>query len=140
VAINLGTPEGGAPGLADQQLTPHRLVLLSRSATQRAQESAALTAPASFAGATSIAYRLARVAAGDAVATLTLHGAQSWDLAAGHALLLGAGGVLLDQDGHPVRYANDGSGMVSACFGGAPAAARELASRTEAWARAAQER
>jgi myo-inositol-1(or 4)-monophosphatase len=83
---------------------------------------------------TSIAYRLARVAAGDAVATLTLHGAQSWDIAGGHALLLGAGGELYDEGGSPVRYRANGEGAVKACFGGAPAAALELVTRRSAWA------
>ncbi|NBS95786.1 MAG: hypothetical protein EBT08_06480 [Betaproteobacteria bacterium] len=85
---------------------------------------------------TSIAYRLALVAAGDAVATLTLHGVQSWDIAAGHALLLGAGGDLYDDNGLPVRYGVDGAAEVRACFGGAPAAALELASRKAAWIKA----
>ena len=120
--------------LADQKLAPGSQVLLSNSATQRAEASAALVAPASFIPMTSIAYRLARVAAGDAVATLTLHGAQSWDIAGGHALLLGAGGELYDEGGSPVRYRANGEGAVKACFGGAPAAALELVTRRSAWA------
>ena len=120
--------------LADQKLAPGSQVLLSNSATQRAEASAALVAPASFIPMTSIAYRLARVAAGDAVATLTLHGAQSWAIAGGHALLLGAGGELYDEGGSPVRYRANGEGAVKACFGGAPAAALELVTRRSAWA------
>jgi myo-inositol-1(or 4)-monophosphatase len=129
-----------APGLAwsfaDQKLVLGSQVLLSTSSTQRPEASAALVAPANFTPMTSIAYRLARVAAGDAVATLTLHGAQSWDIAAGHALLLGAGGELYDDSGLPVRYDANGAGRVRACFGGAPAAALELVSRKSAWAAA----
>lgn len=119
--------------LADQTLAPGSHVLMSTSATQRSEASAALVAPASFIPMTSIAYRLARVAAGDAVATLTLHGAQSWDIAAGHALLLGAGGELYDESASPVRYGANGEGAVRACFGGAPAAALELVTRRSAW-------
>ena len=131
-----GIPVDHALGLAlaDQKLAPGSQVLLSNSATQRAEASAALVAPASFIPMTSIAYRLARVAAGDAVATLTLHGAQSWDIAGGHALLLGAGGELYDEGGSPVRYRANGEGAVKACFGGAPAAALELVTRRSAWA------
>jgi len=124
---------GPAPPLADQKLVRGCQVLLSTSASQRPEASAALVAPANFIPMTSIAYRLARVAAGDAVATLTLHGAQAWDIAAGHALLLGAGGELYDEIGSPVRYGANGEGKVEACFGGAPAAALELVSRKSAW-------
>lgn len=120
--------------LAGQQLVSGNQVLMSTSAKQRPKASAALVAPAQFVPMTSIAYRLARVAAGDAVATLTLHGAQSWDIAAGHALLLGAGGELYDERGLPVRYDVSGEGEVGACFGGAPAAALELVTRQSAWA------
>jgi myo-inositol-1(or 4)-monophosphatase len=119
--------------LQDLPLHPGARVLLSSSAARRPTTSAALVAPAQFVAMTSIAYRLARVAAGDAVATLTLHGAQSWDIAAGHALLRGAGGILLDDAAQPIRYAADGIGAVRACFGGTPKAARELALRKEAW-------
>ena len=119
--------------LADQKLAPGSHVLMSTSASQRSEASAALVAPANFIPMTSIAYRLARVAAGDAVATLTLHGAQSWDIAAGHALLLGAGGELYDECGIPVRYGVSGEDAVGACFGGAPQAARDLAARKSAW-------
>jgi fructose-1,6-bisphosphatase/inositol monophosphatase family enzyme len=127
---------GLAQSLADQRLVSGSCVLISTSASQQPKASAALVAPANFTPMTSIAYRLARVAAGDAVATLTLHGAQSWDIAAGHALLLGAGGELYDESGLPVRYDANGAGQVRACFGGAPAAALELVSRKSAWAAA----
>jgi len=122
-----------AASLAGQYLVSGSRVLLSTSASQRPEASEALVAPAQFLPMTSIAYRLARVAAGDAVATLTLHGAKSWDIAAGHALLLGAGGELYDESGRPVQYSINGDGEVKACFGGAPAAAIELASRKSAW-------
>ena len=122
-----------APALADRKLAPGSHVLMSTSASQRSEASAALVAPANFIPMTSIAYRLARVAAGDAVATLTLHGARSWDIAAGHALLLGAGGELYDESGSPVCYGSHGEGRVKACFGGAPSAALELVSRKAAW-------
>jgi 3'-phosphoadenosine 5'-phosphosulfate (PAPS) 3'-phosphatase len=127
---------GFVQSLADQRLVSGSYVLISTSASQRPEASAALVATANFIPMTSIAYRLARVAAGDAVATLTLHGAQAWDIAAGHALLLGAGGELYDEIGSPVRYGANGEGEVQACFGGAPAAALELVSRKSAWAEA----
>ena len=78
----------------------------------------------------SIAYRLARVAAGDGVATVSLSAPGGIDHAAGHALLRGAGGMLLDEDGQEVTYSPEGTSHVRRCFGGAPRAARELATRS----------
>jgi fructose-1,6-bisphosphatase/inositol monophosphatase family enzyme len=125
--------QSGPASLTDQQLVADSHVLMSTSAKLRPEGSTALVTPAQWIPMTSIAYRLARVAAGDAVATLTLHGAQSWDIAAGHALLLGAGGELYDENGLSVRYGTNGEAEVKACFGGAPAAALELVSRKSAW-------
>jgi ADP-ribosylglycohydrolase len=78
----------------------------------------------------SIAYRLARVAVGDGIATQTLRPVNALDVAAGHALLLAAGGVLLAEDGVPVTYNELGESRPSACFGGAPAAVATLRART----------
>ncbi len=69
----------------------------------------------------SVAYRLALVAAGDAVATFSTYYPASWDIAGGHALLRGAGGELYRGDGQPVRYGADGSGSVDGCAGCLPA-------------------
>lgn len=55
----------------------------------------------------SIAYRLARVAAGDGDAGVSLVPVSAHDVAAGHALLIGAGGVLVDQDGIGITYATE---------------------------------
>lgn len=79
----------------------------------------------------SIAYRLARVAVGDGIATVTLRPVNAHDIAAGHALLIAAGGVLITEDGEAVTYTHDGLSRPSACFGGAPAAVQHL--RTQTW-------
>jgi ADP-ribosylglycohydrolase len=71
------------------------------------------------------------VAVGDAVATLTLRPVSAHDIAAGHALLLAAGGVLVREDGAPVRYDTEGDCRPFACFGGAPDAVAVL--RTRLW-------
>jgi hypothetical protein len=62
-----------------------------------------LCSPGSFIAMPSIAYRLARVAAGDGDAGVSLVPVSAHDVAAGHALLIGAGGVLVDQDGTALR-------------------------------------
>ena len=78
----------------------------------------------------SIAYRLARIAVGDGIATQTLRPVNALDIAAGHALLMAAGGVLVAEDGVPVTYNEQGESRPSACFGGAPKAVDALRART----------
>ncbi|WP_206932571.1 inositol monophosphatase family protein [Roseococcus thiosulfatophilus] len=118
-----------APQLAQGALNPGSIVFLSHSAPVWPIGNGRAVAPARFVGLPSIAYRLARVAAGDGVAAVSLNGPCGWDYAAGHALLRGAGGVLLNEAGAEVRYTIDGHSSVRWCFGGAPAAARALAAR-----------
>lgn len=121
-----------APWLAQQTLAPGSLVLLAGESQRWPRTGSRMVAPARYLALPSIAFRLARVAGGDAVATLSLSGPSSWDYCAGHALLRGAGGVLLDESGAEVRYARGGASKVRLCFGGAPAAAEEL--RARPWA------
>jgi ADP-ribosylglycohydrolase len=118
-----------APRLAQGELGPGSIVFLSQAAAEWPIGNGHAVAPARFVGLPSIAYRLARVAAGDGVAAVSLNGPCGWDYAAGHALVRGAGGVLLDEAGAEVRYTIDGRSSVRWCFGGAPAAARALAAR-----------
>lgn len=53
------------------------------------------------------------------------------DVVAGHALLRGAGGVLLDEHGSEIRYVTEAKMTVVSqrCFGGSPSACRELKAR-----------
>ncbi|MEI7713158.1 MAG: ADP-ribosylglycohydrolase family protein, partial [Rhodospirillales bacterium] len=51
------------------------------------------------------------------------------DVAAGHALLLAAGGVLTAEDGVSVTYDDQGFSRPSACFGGAPRVVNALRAR-----------
>ena len=106
------------------------IVFLNHRAGMIPVASGAAVAPARFVSLPSIAYRLARVAVGDGVAAVSLSAPGGLDYAAGHALLRGAGGVLLDEDGQDVTYSADGESYVLRCFGGAPEPARELATRS----------
>ena len=115
--------------LPDTALDAEAVVIISQAADGRPVENALCVAPARYLAMPSLAYRLARVAAGDAVAAVSLAGAKSWDYAAGHALLRGAGGELVDQDGHPIRYDAHGQGRTWFCFGGSLETARTLAAR-----------
>ena len=109
------------------------VVFLNHGAWQRPVWNSAACAPARFMPLPSIAYRLARVAVGDGIATVTLRPVNAHDIAAGHALLAAVGGVLVAEDGVPVTYDEHGDSRPSACFGGAPEAVATL--RGRAWRR-----
>ncbi|MFO1694275.1 inositol monophosphatase family protein, partial [Pseudomonas aeruginosa] len=94
--------------LLDQlRLTSNSVVLVSTAATSKPELNAELCAPAEFISMPSIAYRLARAAAGDAVVGTSLVPVSAHDVVGGHALLIGAGGVLIDQDGGPITYESE---------------------------------
>lgn len=106
-------------------------VLVSTAAANKPELNTELCAPANFTPMPSIAYRLARVAAGDAVAGVSLVAVSAHDIVAGHALLIGAKGILLNQQGDPISYESEGRLAQSStrCFGGAPSACHELSRR-----------
>jgi len=115
-----------AAKLSNATLTGGSLVLLNLSSDRRPLANGACVAPGRFIALPSIAYRLARVAAGGAVAAVSLNAPCGHDYAAGHALLIGAGGVLVDKSGAPVTYTPDGESYVSECFGGAAPVVQQL--------------
>jgi ADP-ribosylglycohydrolase/fructose-1,6-bisphosphatase/inositol monophosphatase family enzyme len=110
-----------------RRLAAREIVWASASAAQRPVAFARGVAPARFIAMASIAHRLARVAAGDGVAAISVHPVAEYDIAAGAALVRGAGGVLLDAAGAEIRFSDNGLGEVSGCYAGAPAAAAQLA-------------
>lgn len=116
--------------LHERRLTKRDVVFLNHGAWQRPVWNSTACAPARFMPLPSIAYRLARVAVGDGIATVTLRPVNAHDIAAGHALLIAAGGVLVAEDGEPVSYDSDGASRPFACFGGAPDAVAALRART----------
>jgi fructose-1,6-bisphosphatase/inositol monophosphatase family enzyme len=118
------------PELASRGLTGDEIVLLAYRSYARPATNMRRVAPARFVSSNSVAYRLARVAAGDAVATASRQaGLSAYDYAAGHALLRGAGCVLLDGAGNPPVYGPNGTGGMDKCFAGAPAAVDALLGR-----------
>jgi myo-inositol-1(or 4)-monophosphatase len=106
-------------------------VMLSSAAVNKAEINHQLCAPSSFVCMPSIAYRLAKVAAGDGVCGVSVCQVSAHDVVAGHALLKGAGGVLLNENGESIRYVTqDNMQIVSRrCFGGLEAVCRTLAAR-----------
>lgn len=121
--------------LSQQRLSAGSMVMVSTAASNKPKTNRDLCMPADFYPMPSIAYRLALVAASDGVCGISLYPVSAHDVVAGHALLRGAKGVLVDQDGQPIEY-NTKLEMLKVCrwcFGGAPRACTELASRD--WAR-----
>ncbi len=104
-------------------------VLVSHVADRLSLANATRAAPARFAPTPSLAWRLARAACGDAEGVVSIATPQEHDLAAGHALVIAAGGVLVDETGREVAYDEAGKIRVQRVFAGSPAVARALAGR-----------
>jgi ADP-ribosylglycohydrolase/fructose-1,6-bisphosphatase/inositol monophosphatase family enzyme len=88
--------------------SPSRTVLISQAGDHAAEHNAKLVAPMRYRTVPGIAYRLALVAAGEADVGVSQNSPVAWDLGAGHALLLGAGGNLFDANGSAVTYNSEG--------------------------------
>lgn len=116
-----------ANDLSARGLARGEIVWCTESAALRPRVFARGVAPARFVAMSSIAHRLARVAAGDGVAALSAHSVHEYDIAAGAALLRAAGGVLLDAEGREIAFSRAGGARVSGCIAGAPQAAAALA-------------
>jgi ADP-ribosylglycohydrolase/fructose-1,6-bisphosphatase/inositol monophosphatase family enzyme len=112
------------PADGDSEQLP--IVLLWAGADRTALAAMRCVHPSRYAALPSIAYRLALTAVGEAVAAVAINGPLGWDYAGGHALVLAAGGVLLNQRGDPVAYTQDGQSYASRCFGGNATAAGAL--------------
>ena len=118
-----------AEGRLLDDANPPPFVFVSQAADKNPSANAACVHPARQIALPSIAYRLARVAIGDGVAGVSLNSPCHWDFAAGHALLRGAGGVLVNEVGTEVTYSQDGTSFVGNCFGGCPDVVQELRQR-----------
>lgn len=117
--------------LSHQDLADGSLVMVSTAASGKPNINRELCSPGDFHPMPSIAYRLARVAAGDGVCGVSLYAVSAHDVVAGHALLMGANGVLVDEDGDPIRYQTEAEMLQVSqrCFGGAPRVCADLVAR-----------
>jgi myo-inositol-1(or 4)-monophosphatase len=104
-AVGQGVTRNGVP-VAVSRTTDIRgaLVLASRSETRRGEWMRFYSTAISIRNVGSIAYKLGLVAAGLADATWTLVPKHEWDVAAGAALVLAAGGLVFGIDGQPIRF------------------------------------
>ncbi|CEG54679.1 DraG protein [Stutzerimonas xanthomarina] len=114
--------------LSTAQLTDQDTLWLSAAAARKPYANIKLCAPARFVAMPSVAYRLARAAAGDGVGAVSLTELSAHDVAGAHALLIGAKGVLLNQSAEPLDYRNMELVCIR-CFGGAPEVCAVLARR-----------
>jgi ADP-ribosylglycohydrolase/fructose-1,6-bisphosphatase/inositol monophosphatase family enzyme len=113
--------------LATRVLERGSLVWATASSAFKPETWSRAARPARYVAMPSIAYRMARVAAGDGVATVSTHSVNEYDIAAGMALISAAGGVSLDKEGNEIRLEGNSTRRVSGCYAGAPHAARALA-------------
>ena len=129
-AEGLGPVQRNRQPLTRDAASLPKTILLSQDADKNPEANARLAAPHRYRAVASIAYRLALVAAGEALAAVSTSSPVGWDYAGGHALLLGAGLDLYNWEGQPIRYAAVGdSDCGGRCYGGAEAIAAELATR-----------
>ncbi|TAK52795.1 MAG: hypothetical protein EPO27_00475 [Betaproteobacteria bacterium] len=113
-------------GLLRGRLERGAIVWTTASGALRPHAFSRALAPAKFVAMPSIAYRLARIAAGDGVATLSLHSVNEYDIAAGTALVRAAGGVVHDAKGHDIAFSGAENARLPGCIAGAPAAVLAL--------------
>lgn len=123
--------------LSRRGLAPGEFVWTTGSSALRPVTWSLAVAPARYIAMPSIAYRMARVAVGDGVATVSTHGVNEYDVAAGMALIAAANGVVLDAEGRDIVLQGNSANRVSGVFAGAPEAARQLARFT--WGQVQQE-
>ena len=110
-------------------LGPLDVVLVSSSGESDPAGNLACVTPARFRTLPSIAHRLALVAAGEAAAAVSVHWPSVWDYGAGHALLRGAGAILVDEQGREVSYGVPGGSRCGWALGGKAGVVRTLVSR-----------
>lgn len=106
--------------------------LISQHADRNAEANATVLHPMRYRTVPGIAYRLALVAAGEGELAVSLNAPTGWDIAGGHALLIGSGGDVFSRSGKPVTYDATGrthSSDLSVCLGGTEAIARQYAGR-----------
>lgn len=123
--------------LARKALGPGELVWATASSAHKPLTWSIATAPARYIAMPSIAYRMARIAAGDGIATVSAHRVNEYDVAAGMALIAAANGVVLDAEGRDIVLAGNVANRLSGVFAGAPEVARHLARFS--WAQLEQE-
>jgi myo-inositol-1(or 4)-monophosphatase len=103
-AIDCGVTYNGQPAQPSQRRAIEgSTILASRSETKRGEWQQFLNGGYNIRPMGSVAYKLGLVAAGKADITFTLTPKNEWDVAAGTALVLSAGGYVATLDNAPLR-------------------------------------
>lgn len=118
-----------ATDLTELALDVGAVVFVSQHADRAAESNARCVVPGRYRPLPSIAYRFALVAAGEAVAAVSLATPSAWDLCAGHALLRAVGGTVLNQAGEAITYTALAEMETVIALGGAPLAVASLVDR-----------
>jgi hypothetical protein len=106
------------PSLADVKLSVGAIVFVSQAAPEYPVGNARAVAPARFVALPSIAYRLARAAAGDGVAAVSLNGPCGWDYAAATRLFEEQAAFWSTNTGMKSPTPWTGRASQAFCFGG----------------------
>ncbi|NLY95660.1 MAG: hypothetical protein GXY23_16745 [Myxococcales bacterium] len=117
------------PPLEDRPYDERTRLAISHNADGSPLVNATSLAPARYLAIPSLAYRLALAAVGEVDASVSIQSPRDFDFAAGHALLRGAGGAVLDELGREPRYSAHEQRRLVFCFGGRPSVVRELLRR-----------
>jgi len=130
-AVGLGVTYNGAPSSASRQdeLSGARIAA-SRSETKRGEWARFSDAPFTVVPCGSVAYKLGLVAAGRCDATWTLVPKHEWDVAAGVALVLAAGGRVFTVDGSSLTF-NRSRPLLSGLIAAGPLLAEPIAAYLE---------
>jgi myo-inositol-1(or 4)-monophosphatase len=107
-SLDSGVTYNGKPARASQRTSlKSALVLASRSETKRGEWRGFQKTSLNIRPVGSVAYKLALVSVGLADATFTLTPKHEWDIAAGAALVSGAGGFVSTLENAPLRCNNN---------------------------------
>jgi myo-inositol-1(or 4)-monophosphatase len=124
--IEFGLTYNGRPAQASRRTNLEgAVVLASRSEVKRGEWRAFQNRGFEMRTMGSIAYKLARVAAGLADATFTLKSKHEWDVAAGAALVESAGGFVATRSNAPLSF-NQRDPLLSGLVAGGPLLRNEL--------------
>jgi myo-inositol-1(or 4)-monophosphatase len=127
--VGLGCRYSGAPCSVQDGAQLHGIeVLASRSEVARGEWERYSSEEFTVVPTGSVAYKLARVAAGTAAATWTLVPKSEWDVAAGVALVHSAGGIAVLPDGSAPRF-NRADVLLPGLIAAGPERLRSIRSR-----------
>jgi hypothetical protein len=110
----------------EEKLSDRCVIGVSAYADESSESNFKLIAPARYRTAVGIAYRLALCAVGECDIACSISGTRDFDTAAGHALLIGQGGDVLDEEGKAIIYDPFKMTRAKQCFAGSPKLLSEL--------------